>query len=114
MGGENEITTPKKSAPGAPNPSGLRVHINGGEAHFHDDTGRLKTAVPVSVWYKYREELITLQRPTWEYLDPVNETLLTLNMIMTDNGGGETHEIDQVVKKVNIGPTLKAMAVHMG
>lgn len=114
MGGENEITTPKKSAPGAPNPGGLRVHINGGEAHFHDDTGHLKVAVPVSVWYKYREELITLQRPSWEYLDPKNETLLTLNMVSEMNGAEETHDMVQVVKKVTIGPTLKAMAVHMG
>ncbi len=119
MGGENEVVVPKSSPATAGVPAasggGLRVHDNNGEKHFHDDTGHIKAAVPMAVWFKVSLELLTLQKHTWEYLDPVNESLVIFEMKSNTSPDGvtEVHELVWTVKKVIIGPALKSLSGHL-
>ena len=55
----------------------IRIHESGGEVHFHDDTAKLKVAVPVSKWFKLWDKLSG--QPQKESIpDHKNNTVLTV------------------------------------
>ena len=57
----------------------LRVHVSGGEVHFHDDgKNKIKAAIPVAVWFAAWEKLRTLQTASWEFLDAGNDSRLSI------------------------------------
>jgi hypothetical protein len=82
MGGERETTVEKakgKSGDKADKTEvgAFRIHENQGEVHVHDDTNKLKAAIPVSAWWKMWDRLRN-EPGTWSWLDPANKTRLTI------------------------------------
>ncbi len=51
----------------------IRQHLSGGEVHFHDDDGDLKTAIPVAEWYNGIKAIRSMQ--LWQYVDAANQTI---------------------------------------
>lgn len=70
MGGVNEsvVKNDVEDAMGACD--GVRVHVSGGEVHFHDDVRKLKVAVPVSRWYAIWGKLRDLSMESATLIDP--------------------------------------------
>ena len=54
-----------------------------GQIHFHDDTNKLKVAMPVADWFtawrKIKQANNTESYYSWIYFDPINNTMLTVN-----------------------------------
>jgi hypothetical protein len=66
----------------------LEVHKNDakGEVHFHDRATGLKAAVPVFVWWEKWNSLKKLEVTSWNYVDVVNKTKLTIRLGKNDDG----------------------------
>jgi hypothetical protein len=62
----------------------IRIHESGGEVHFHDDTTKLKAAVPVSEWFRAWQKLSS-QPQRQQFFDPKNNTTLVVETRF-DNG----------------------------
>jgi hypothetical protein len=62
----------------------IRIHESQGEVHFHDDTAKLKVAVPVSKWFKIWDRLSNEPQRV-EIPDEKNKTALTVETKL-DNG----------------------------
>jgi hypothetical protein len=74
----------------------IRIHISDGEVHFHDDTAKLKAAVPVDIWYLVWNKLLSRDTGAWAFADAVNETLLSVKTLFSDRG--DKAEIDAIVE----------------
>lgn len=72
--------------PAGPGEAALRLHINSGQMHFHDDKSGLKAAVPMADWWTATQKLLQLQRFVW--VDAVNGTLLIVTSYIGDDGAG--------------------------
>lgn len=83
MGGQNE-TVLKSDKTKSDTISGIRVHTNNGEIHFHNDKEKLKTAIPIGVWYNALNSLKSKNNPMddhdrhWTYIDVKNKTMLNI------------------------------------
>ncbi len=80
MGGERETTVEKKEPKakgGKADFGNFRIHQKDTEVHIHDDTAKLKAAVPVLAWWKMWDRLRN-EPGTWTWLDPSNKTRLTV------------------------------------
>ena len=117
MGGTNETVTPaavsQAAAPqsvdlsSAQNP--IRSHENQGEIHFHDETTKLKCAIPVATW--------TVEYDKWRssMIDPLTvlghdgkkgHSSVTLIPYLDANGA---MQVATAVKKTTFGQTVTDM-----
>jgi hypothetical protein len=60
----------------------IRQHLSGGEVHFHDDDGDLKTAIPVAEWYNGIKTIRSMQ--LWQYVDAANQTIAVFQPSVRD------------------------------
>ena len=59
MGGEREVEIAKNDIKSKETSFGnFRAHLNNGEIHFHDDTNKLKAAIPVAKAWKIWDKLV--------------------------------------------------------
>lgn len=86
MGGERETEVAAKKEPKEKKDKvsvgKYRIHQKDAEVHIHDDTNKLKAAVPVARWWKMWEEVRTRPGKIEPYGDPVHKTLLTLECVV--------------------------------
>ena len=109
MGGKNETVVPakKSSKSGSPVEIGsLRVHESGGEIHFHDDSKKLKCAVPVSTWYLAWSNLWKNISESWMFADMKNKTCISAKIIIQDGQADidicvEPLEVSQALTDIN-------------
>jgi len=99
---QNPPTESMGSLRGTNNP--LRIHESGGEVHFHDDTAKLKAAVPVSAWFKAWDKLSS-QPQSWQFVDQKNQTVLTIDTKL-DNG---SLDADVTLAKLAVGTNFSAL-----
>ena len=93
MGGEKETTVKSKSDTTS-KIGDIRIHQSGGEAHFHDDTNKLKVAMPIATWWKIWDQLRNdACKRSWP--DPVNKTTLLLETTLDQNKWDVTISITQ-------------------
>lgn len=115
MGGINEQMVPKSEVSGGKGNARGHIDTQTGEVHLHDETvkPRRTVAVPISLWYKVWQELQSLQRPSWEFLDPVNKTHLNITVNTTSTGPPD-NEIKVVmnmdIKPADVNKTFEALA----
>lgn len=83
----------------------LRIHESGGEVHFHDDTAKLKAAVPCAAWFKAWDKLSS-QPQSWQFVDQKNKTVLTIDTKL-DNG---SLEADVTLSHLTVGTNFSALA----
>jgi hypothetical protein len=108
MGGEREVEIAKSDIKSKETSFGnFRAHLNNGEIHFHDDTNKLKSAIPVAkawkIWDKLSSELGEVK-----HVDTVNKTVLTLaSMIVPET---QTLEVVAFVTAVGIGSNFKKLS----
>ena len=80
MGGERETTVPSTFA----NDKGvtlgdIRIHEKAGEVHFHNDSKKLKVAIPSGVWYQAWMRLCD-QAGTFTYVDAERNTSMAVQV----------------------------------
>lgn len=82
MGGERETLVPQKTrkTDGSSHEIGqIRIHESNGEVHFHDDTNKLKVAVPSATWFSaFEKALENMDSHEWSYVDPKQKAVLTM------------------------------------
>ena len=81
----------------------IRQHMNGGEIHFHDDEGGLKTAIPVAEWYTGIKTIRSMQ--PWQYVDSTHETIATFRPFVRDG----VADCTVTVESIEIGERLTAL-----
>lgn len=107
MGGERETSVPASKGTTTPTSvNNIRVHESQGEVHFHDDSAKLKAAVPVAVWWKAWEQLRTEPTP-WVWYDPVNGTELRIEPA---SRGTHTMEYEVTLHAATFGPVFTALS----
>lgn len=107
MGGERETFLESESK--APEVHGsvsgkegsrVRIHQNNGEVHLHDDTNKIKCAIPVAEWWKAWEKLRT-QPGTWTWIDSNNNSCVIIETVVDFNAGPVTNvpavRVDEII-----------------
>jgi hypothetical protein len=80
MGGEKEFETAQRT-PDGQIIGAVRIHLNAGEVHFHDDAnGKRKVAMPVATWMGAWQDIQKRLGKKWQYFDPVNQTMLVVRV----------------------------------
>jgi hypothetical protein len=84
MGGERETVASQKvdTETGPEIIGSVRYHESKGQIHFHDDTNKLKVAIPVATWYKAWNGLLASIPAEWHYADPDNCTALHVSLTL--------------------------------
>lgn len=82
----------------------IRQHLNGGEIHFHDDDGGLKTAIPVAEWYTGIKAIRSMQ--DWRYVDPANKTIAAFHPFLH----GDVADVTITLQEITIGSRLAALS----
>lgn len=82
MGGERETIGSQKieTQTGTEIIGSVRYHESKGQIHFHDDKNKLKVAVPVAVWYKAWNSLLSSVPGEWNYADIDNGTIMHVSV----------------------------------
>ncbi len=116
MGGKNETQVPKetKTAARAPKTATraighIRVHENQGEVHFHDDAASLKVAVPAAAWFNAWGALSSGAQTTFSYLDPTNESMLTIDVTIKGRRKKPRVDLDINVKPAALSASFEAL-----
>ncbi len=91
MGGERETLVEKEKSEvkvakgsgktGKTDIGSFRIHESKGEVHVHDDTNKLKAAVPVAAWWKMWDKLRN-EPGTWTWIDPDHKTRLSIQSVL--------------------------------
>lgn len=76
----------------------VRVHVSGGEIHFHNDIAGIKAAVPIAEWWSAWQRLLRLEK--FVYLDLKNSTVLAVILWIDDDGAGG----DMAVPTITVAP----------
>lgn len=79
VGGEREMEVKKepKAKSGKVSVGNFRIHQNNGEIHIHDDTDKMKVAVPVAAWWKMWDKLKS-EPGVWTWIDTTRKTKITV------------------------------------
>jgi hypothetical protein len=86
MGGDKETMAQQKveTEKGVHAVGSLRMHLNKGELHFHDDANKLKVAVPIAVWMKRWGEAVSTAPSEFNVVDIGNKTRLNVRIKLKD------------------------------
>lgn len=84
MGGERETVASQKveTETGIETIGSVRYHESKSQIHFHDDTNKLKVAIPVATWYKAWTNLMSTTPNEWHYADVDNGTVLHIKVTL--------------------------------
>jgi len=82
MGGERETIAPQRveKETGPEVIGSVRYHESKGQVHFHDDTNKLKVAIPVATWYKAWTSILSSLPNEWHYADVENSAALHIKL----------------------------------
>jgi hypothetical protein len=86
MGGDKEVMAQQRveTDKGTQAVGKLRMHLNKGELHFHDDANKLKVAVPIAVWMKRWGEAVSASPSEFNVVDTTNKTRLNVRLKLKD------------------------------
>lgn len=93
MGGERETSVEKekteikvaKDRNAKTNIGTYRIHESKGEVHVHDDSNKLKAAIPVAAWWKMWDKLRN-EPGSWTWIDPQFKTRITIQTVLDQTG----------------------------
>jgi hypothetical protein len=104
MGGEREIVCPSKDIGKGMTLGDIRIHESDGDVHFHDDSSKLKVAVPCGVWFSAWLKLM-VYGGNFSYIDTDRGAMVQVNVVTHD----AVVDVETFVEKIEVGDTFKAM-----
>jgi len=105
MGGERETTVPAKSRsrPGSQTIGKVRIHESAGEVHFHDDSRKLKVAIPVAEWHDLLSKALHSGETSFTFIDHDHETLLAVEVTV---GRKNDVDVELTIEPASVGDDL--------